>query len=145
MSIDIAKAVRLLLVGDVTVAQLVADRVYIDRLPQGVVPDRWPSAVLMQDIGTLVGFTHDGPGGERMRLQIDAFATDRDTAFELGEAIFEALCPERAGNMPGFRRVVGGVEIQFVNPGIRRSGHELDTKLHFRGGDYLVTAAAAGG
>lgn len=143
--IDVAKAVRLLLVANADVAALVGERIYCDRLPQGVVPDRHTTAVVIQEIGTRDQFTHDGPGAETARLQIDAYATERDTAFDLGKAIFDALCPAREQDVPGFRRIVGGFEIQVAHPVIRRAGYETDTKLHFRGGDYLVTAAAAGG
>lgn len=144
MSIDVELAVKALLVSDLGVSALIADRIYPYVLPENV---SFP-AVTYQLVSSVPAETTDGPGLETARIQIDAWSPRRADAVALLIAIDAALSPRLSPGQVGFARLASlpdgsQVLVQGAIPGALRAVYEPDTKLYRRGRDFLVTASAA--
>ena len=139
----IEEAVKALLASDSAVGSFVgmgvSARIYPVILPQGaVVP-----ALTYRGVSNHTVMSHDGPGLQRPRVEINAYAPSYGPAKALTVAVRRVLCPRERTGPADYRRTVGGVEIQAVFPGIDQDFYEPDTKLFRIMSDFFVHAAVA--
>ncbi len=106
-----------------------AARVYPDILPQGAPSASTVPALVYQPISEVTGYTFDGPGLVRVRIQIDAYALSRPSTYALIRAVRDAL-HDYAGDPDG---------IQDLEAAGRRNMYESDTKLYRTSADWFAT------
>ena len=135
--IAISPAVKALLLGDTVVSDLVAARVYDDRMPTR---DALPGPTLVLTTWPITAQqASDGPTGqEDHRLQLDAYAATRAAADGLMSAAAAALCAR-------VERTAAGVRVQKISEtgGPGAPTDEQDTRIARRMQTFKVSAARA--
>lgn len=128
---DIRPALREFLLGDATVAGLVAARVYPIKIPQGVNQ----ASVVYTRISGVGDYKMEGPTGwAHPRIQIGAWAPTADAAVAVANAVKDRI--------DGFTGVMGSggnaVTVQGVFQADEREMYDDDVKLHGVSRDYFL-------
>lgn len=124
---DVRPALRAHLLSSPGVTQIAGDRIYHMQAPEG---EARP-LVVMHRISETDEATLTRPSGlAAVRVQIDAWATERDTAEALATEIRRAMLAAsvRIGEVGFASVVIFGL----------REGQDADTRQYFVGRDYLL-------
>lgn len=118
------------LLADTTIASLVPDGVYLQRLPQGK-----KTGIVYQLVGNIGDYTMAGPSGlARPRVQIDAWDADADRADRIARAA--------AARLDGYSGAMGTGEAQIIVQGVfielERHAFDTEAKLYASGRDYRL-------
>lgn len=130
----IARAIQVLLLRDATVTGLVVDRIYPIVLPT---PVTFP-AVSFQRISEAPTHLQRGPGGTRVRIQVDSWARTYNGARDLSRAVRDVLDFHSGWVTEGSLNVA--VLGSFL--AASRDLYEQDTKIYRASLDFNVWAQA---
>lgn len=133
----IREALRVILLGDVAVAAAVdSARIYPGAIPQGV---RGASLVYQRAGGTFDTLLEAPQQLRETRIQLDAWATDPDTAASL-IALAEARLSGYSGLVPvGDDSPQAQVNVRGIFLDNEREGYDATAKLYRDGRDFRVS------
>lgn len=133
---SIEKAIRDRLRTDTAILALVGHRIYNAKMTQR---PTWPLIVLWE-IDKTSELTMDAvPGQNRVRVQVDCWASNPDKVRELGNAVNGEPDQSKSGPLHGFSGPSGGLTLRMVRLLVeRRPEYQEESNVWRLGADYEV-------